>query len=133
MMIDDTTMASLCRHWEQGWNGLDVDTIMAPFAPGIVFSSPAVPKFSGDPAQRTVEGRDALRAYVVEALRRAGDVRYSIDASFAGTDTVVLVYSCHFPDGTTRPGADLMRLGPDGSVVEWRCHYASDPTRWRDN
>ncbi len=37
----------------------------------------------------------------------------------------------HLPDGSDRPGADLMRLDGDGKVVEWRCHYASDPTAWR--
>jgi hypothetical protein len=32
------------------------------------------------------------------------------------------------PDGSDKPGADLLRVDPDGKVIEWRCHYATDPT-----
>ena len=131
MMLTADATDALRRHWEDGWNGRDVETILAPFAADVVFSSPAIPKFTGDEAQVSIAGADALRTYVVEALQRSGDVRYSVDAVFSGADTVVLVYTCHFPDGTTRPGADLMRVGGDGRVVEWRCHYATDPTAWR--
>ena len=131
-MVPPDTAATLRRHWEDGWNGGDADTIMGPFADDVVFSSPAIPKFTGDEAQATIVGAAALREYVVEALRRSGDVRYAVDAVYAGAETVVLVYACHFPDGTTRLGTDLMRLADDGRVVEWRCHYATDPTAWRD-
>jgi hypothetical protein len=131
VMLSVETAGELRRHWEDGWNGRDADVIMAPFAEEVVFSSPAIPKFTGEEDQATVAGTGALRAYVVEALRRSGDVRYSVDDLFIGAETVVLVYTCHFPDGTTRPGSDLMRVDDDGRVVEWRCHYATDPTAWR--
>jgi hypothetical protein len=132
-MLPAATADELRRHWEDGWNGRSVETILEPFATDVVFSSPAIPKFTGDEGQTAIVGRDALRDYVVEALRRSGDVRYSVDATFTGAETLVLVYTCHFPDGTTRPGADLMRVGAEGEVVEWRCHYATDPTAWRDS
>lgn len=131
-MIDEAVIARLARHWDEGWNGADVDVIMAPFAEDVVFSSPFIPRLTGDPAQATIEGHDALRSYVVDALGRASDVRYTLDATLVGAETVVLVYRCHLPDGSTKPGADLMRIDGDDRVVEWRCHYATDPTRWRD-
>jgi hypothetical protein len=99
---------------------------MAPFAAGVVFSSPFVSKLGGDPARTTIEGHDALRTYVDDALRRTPGIRYAIDGMHVGTDSIVLVYTCSFPDG--RPdtrGADLMRLDEQGRVVEWRCHYQS--------
>jgi ketosteroid isomerase-like protein len=130
-VVDDVTVASLARHWEDGWNGGDVELIMEPFADDVVFSSPYVPKQVGRPEQDTIRGADALRAYVGAALARAGDVRYTLHRAYGGTDTVVLVYTCHLPGGGDRDGADVMRLGPDGAVVEWRCHYTSDPTAWR--
>jgi hypothetical protein len=130
-MLDDTTVAALARHWDDGWNRGDVDLIMAPFADGIVFSSPGVAKVTGDPARRSVEGAAAMRAYVVDALARAGDVRYTLHQALAGTDSVILVYTCHLPEGPPRPGADLLRVDAEGRVVEWRCHYGSDPTTWR--
>jgi hypothetical protein len=94
-------------------------------------SSPFIPRLTGDPGQATIVGHDALRAYVVDALARASDVRYSLHTTLVGTETVVLVYTCHLPDGTDKPGADLMRVDADGQVVEWCCHYATDPTQWR--
>jgi hypothetical protein len=131
VIVAAETAASLRRHWEEGWNGRDVEVIMAPYADGVVFSSPAIPKYTGDPDQATIDGADALREYVVAALRRSGDVRYRVDDVFTGAETVVLVYTCIFPDGSTKPGSDSMRLDADGKVVEWRCHYGSDPTAWR--
>src|SRR5262245_39687193 len=130
-MIDEGVVAGIARHWDEGWNGADVDVIMAPFADDIVFASPFLPRLTGDPEQRTIDGAAALRRYVVDALARASDVRYTLHQALAGTDTVVLVYTCHLPDGSDRPGADLLRVGADGKVVEWRCHYATDPTRGR--
>jgi hypothetical protein len=130
-VLADTVVADLVRHWDEGWNGGDVDAIMAPFAEAVTFTSPGIPKITGDPARRSIEGAGALRSYVVDALARAGDVRYSVERALAGIDTVVLVYTCHMPDGSARPGADLMRVDGKGKVVEWCCHYATDPTTWR--
>jgi SnoaL-like domain len=129
-VIDAATLERLAHHWDAGWNGADVDVIMAPFAEGVVFSSPFVPRLTPDGSD-TIEGRDELRAYVVDALDRASDVRYTLHDTFAGTDTVVLVYTCHLPGGVDKPGADLMRLDGDGQIAEWRCHYGTDPTQWR--
>jgi hypothetical protein len=130
-VLDDATVERLSHHWEAGWNGRDLDLIMEPFAEDIVFSSPYVAKQLGDMAQDTVEGRGKLTAYVAAALERAGDVRYTLRQRFAGTDSVILLYTCHLPGGDDREGADFMRVGEQGKVVEWRCHYDSDPTAWR--
>jgi hypothetical protein len=130
-VLEDRIVAEIARHWDEGWNGADVDVIMTPFADDVVFSSPFISRLTGDSDQRTVDGAPALRQYVVDALARAGDVRYTLHQSLAGNDTVVLVYTCHLPDGSDRPGADLLRVDADGRVVEWRCHYATDPTAWR--
>ncbi len=130
-MLDDATLERLAHHWEAGWNGRDLDLIMEPFADDIVFSSPYVAKQLGDPARDTVEGRGDLEAYVAAALERAGDVRYTLRHRFAGTDSLILLYTCHLPGGADREGTDFMRLDAGGKVVEWRCHYDSDPTAWR--
>ncbi|HEY8527665.1 MAG TPA: nuclear transport factor 2 family protein [Acidimicrobiales bacterium] len=122
-MIDEALAGELARHWDEGWNGYDLETIMAPFAEDVVFSSPFVARATGDRAKTTIEGREALRAYIAGALERAPGIRYTLDATYAGTESVVLVYTCHLPDGTDKPGADSMRVDDAGQVVEWRCHY----------
>jgi ketosteroid isomerase-like protein len=130
-MVDDDTVARLARHWEEGWNGHDLELLMQPFAPDVVFSSPYVRKHYGDPSRTSVEGVDDLRAYVAAALDRSGDVRYTLGQCHAGADSVILVYTCHLPDGVDKAGADYMRVREDGAVVEWHSHYTSDPTAWR--
>jgi hypothetical protein len=122
-VIADDTLQSLARHWDDGWNGGNLEVIMAPFAEDVVFSS----TFS----QRDIVGYDSLREYCAAALERSGDVRYTLHDVYSSTETVILVYTCHLPTGD-RPGADLMRVNGDGKVVEWRSHYTSDPTKWRE-
>jgi SnoaL-like protein len=122
--VDEATAKDLQKHWDQGWNNYDLDTIMAPFAADVVFDSPFVARQTGDAGQTTIEGYDALRSYIAGALERAPGIRYTLDATYAGSESIVLVYTCHLPDGTNQPGADSMRVDGDGKVVEWRCHYS---------
>jgi ketosteroid isomerase-like protein len=130
-MLDDAEVGRLTHHWEAGWNGRDLDLIMEPFADDVVFSSPYVATQLRDPARDTVDGYDDLKAYVAAALERSGDVRYTLRHRFAGADSVILHYVCHLPGGSDMAGADFMRVDGQGKVVEWRCHYDSDPTTWR--
>jgi ketosteroid isomerase-like protein len=122
-VLDEATVTRVVRHWDDGWNNGDLDTIMAPFAPGVVFSSPGIAMMTGDASRTTIEGSDALRAYIAGALRFAADVRYTLRATHVGTDSIVIVYDCTRGGADAKPGADLMRVDVSGQVVEWRCHY----------
>jgi hypothetical protein len=125
--VDDDVADRLRQHWDDGWNRGDVELIMAPFSDDVTFSSPFVSKLGGDPSVRTIEGRDALRTYVSDALRRTPGIRYSVDALHVGTNSIVLVYTCRFPDGRPdKRGADLMRVDDQGAVCEWQCHYEAE-------
>lgn len=121
-MMDAALAETLGRQWAYGWNAEDVDVIMAPFADDVVFTSPFVARVTG--GTTTIAGDDALRSYVADALARSPGIRYTLDESFVGTESVVLVYTCRYPDGRPdKRGADSMRVDPSGRVVEWRCHY----------
>jgi len=121
--LDDETVEMLKRHWEVGWNSGDLDMIMAPFAPDVVFSSPGISMMTGDPSKTTIEGHEALRSYIEGALGRTSGVEYTLTATYIGTDSVVIVYTCGLVGGGAKKlGADSMRVD-DGKVVEWRCHY----------
>ena len=78
---------------------------------------------SAPPMPMARVGADALRAYLDAALRRTRGIRYALQKTYAGIDSVVLVYACGFPNRAQKPGADLMRVDRDRMVVEWRCHY----------
>lgn len=123
-MVDEEAARELERRWDEGWNGEDVATIMSPFAADVVFTSPFVGRISGDPTVTSIVGRDALRDYVTAALRRTPGIRYTVDAVYLGTDTIVLDYTVRFPDGRPETkGADLLRVDDGGQVIEWRSHY----------
>lgn len=122
-MLGEKTVENLLWHWDEGWNTEDLATIMSPFAENVVFSSPFVPKLTGNPDRITLDGYEALRSYVRYALQHAPGIRYTIDSSYVGTDTLVIVYTCHNPDGSIRRGSDFMRVDDSGKVAEWRCHY----------
>jgi hypothetical protein len=123
-MLDDATVKQLQSHWAEGWNAYDLEKIMAPMGEDVVFSSPFVSTLKGDPAQTTVDGYGALRAYVVDSLIRVPGIAYTLDTTYVGPDTVILAYTFRLRDRTERTGADLMRVGPNGKVVEWRSHYS---------
>jgi hypothetical protein len=122
-MLDDETIKQLQSHWEEGWNAYDLETIMAPMGDDVVFSSPFVSKLMGDSAKTTVDGYAALRAYIDDSLVRVPGIGYTLDTTYVGPDTVVLAYTFRLPDGTEKTGADFMRIGAGGKVVEWRSHY----------
>ena len=122
-MLDDATVHLLQRHWEDGWNRGDVEMIIAPFAPEVVFSSPGIAMLTGDPAKTTIVGKAAVRTHIEDALRRTSKVQYRLQATYVGTDSIVIVYSCGLPDGDQKVGSDSMRVDGEQQVVEWRCHY----------
>ncbi|MGO8860649.1 MAG: nuclear transport factor 2 family protein [Acidimicrobiales bacterium] len=130
-MLEESTVRMLERHWEEGWNAANLETIMAPFGTDIVFSSPFVPALTGDTTSSEIRGYASLRDYVADSLRRAAGIRYTLDASYVGVDSVILAYTCHLPDGTDRTGVDSMRLDSEGKVVDWRCHYSFRPAEVR--
>lgn len=119
----------LSRHWEDGWNREDVATIVAPFHEQVRFSSPFVGRFGdgdGQPpiASHCVQGLDAVRKYVADSFARATrGIKYTLDAAYAGTNTVALAYTVHHPRLGDKHGLDTMLVDEQGKVVEWRCHY----------
>jgi hypothetical protein len=125
-MLDNAIVEKLETHWYEGWNNGDIDIIMAPFGENVAFDSPSVPRLTGQPGRTTLEGLEAVRAYMADTLQRIVGVRYTHDATYVGTDGIVIVWTAHSPDGSTIGGADTMRVGPDAKVFDWRSFYADD-------
>jgi hypothetical protein len=126
-MLDDATVTGLQRHWEDGWNRCDLETIMEPMGEKVVFSSPFVATLTGDPAQTAIEGYAALRSYIADSVRRTAGIAYTLDNTYIGTDSVILTYTFRLPDGSEKTGSDIMRVDGTNKVVEWRCHYPFAP------
>ncbi len=123
-LVDASTVARLGKHWEDGWNSANVETIVAPFADDVLFSSPYIPRLVGDRTVSSLRGLPKVRQYVSDSFAKATQgIQYSLDASYAGTESVVLCYTVHHPSLGKLSGIDTMRLDDAGKVVEWRCQY----------
>ncbi|ROS38217.1 nuclear transport factor 2 family protein [Amycolatopsis thermoflava] len=75
--------------WAKAWNAHDLDALLAHFTDDVVFTSPVAAQLTGTAVMR---GKDALRAYWSEGLRRIPDLRFEVVGVYSGVDTVVINY-----------------------------------------
>lgn len=77
--------------WATAWNAHDIESVLTHFAEDVTFSSPLaaelVPGSGG-----VIRGRDALRAYWSEGLRRQPDLRFEVEGVYLGIDSLVIHY-----------------------------------------
>lgn len=85
----------------------DVQALEAALSPGVVFRSPAVFK--------PYEGRDAAMAVLRMVFEVLEDFRYTLE--LRSGDHEVLVFEARVEEREVQ-GIDLIRLGPDGEVIE---------------
>lgn len=83
--------AAFSAAWASAWNAHDLDALMTHFHDDVVFTSPVaaqiVPGSGG-----VVRGKEALRAYWSEGLRRIPDLRFTVERVFAGVSVLVISY-----------------------------------------
>ncbi|AIJ22687.1 nuclear transport factor 2 family protein [Amycolatopsis methanolica] len=75
--------------WAKAWNAHDLDALLAHFTDDVVFTSPVAAQLIGT---AVIRGKDALRAYWSEGLRRIPDLRFEVVGVYSGVDTVVINY-----------------------------------------
>jgi len=85
---DPSTFSSA---WAAAWNARDLDALLSHFADDVLFTSPVaaqvVPASGG-----VLRGKDALRAYWTEGLRRIPDLHFTVERVFAGVSVLVISY-----------------------------------------
>jgi len=77
--------------WLDAWNNLDIDAILSHFHDDVVFSSPLAQRIVED-SNGYVRGKDDLRKYWTEGLRRNGDLHFTLEGIYVGVDTLVINY-----------------------------------------
>ena len=79
------------QNWVQAWNEHDVEAVLAHFDDKVVFSSPVaaqvVPESGG-----VLRGKAALRDYWRKGLAMIPDLRFVVEAVYAGLDVLVINY-----------------------------------------
>ncbi len=76
--------------WVKAWNAHDLDALLAHFADSVTFRSPVAAQLLG--GDGVMRGKDALRGYWAEGLRRIPDLRFEVVGGYVGVDCLVINY-----------------------------------------
>jgi hypothetical protein len=76
--------------WVTAWNAHDLDALLSHFADDVTFRSPVAAQLVG--SDGVIRGKDALRAYWAEGLRRIPDLQFEVVGSYVGVDCLVINY-----------------------------------------
>ncbi|MEW2131386.1 nuclear transport factor 2 family protein [Streptomyces sp. NPDC005435] len=88
--MDHVTARTFVDSWVTAWNAHDLDTLLAHFADDVTFRSPVAAQLLG--GDGVIRGKDALRAYWEEGLRRIPGLRFEVVGSYVGVDSLVINY-----------------------------------------
>jgi hypothetical protein len=80
---------AFAKRWVKEWNDHDIEAVLAHFADDTVFTSPLAERLFPQ-SGGVVSGKDALRRYWAEGVRRAPDLHFELLGVYAGTDTIVI-------------------------------------------
>lgn len=106
--------------WIQAWNTRDLGRIIGHYADDIVFMSPFVGRLM-DGVSDKVRGLEALRIYFVMALNAYPDLRFVLQRTYCGGQSVVLEYQ----SVSNLLAAEVMEFNDLGLVCRARVHYAA--------
>ncbi len=94
LRMDSAFALQFASDWRDAWNAHDLDAIVSHFADQIVFTSPVAQRLV-DGSDGVIRGRDELRRYWSEGLRRNPDLHFEIEDLYLGVDTLVINYRNH--------------------------------------
>ena len=77
--------------WVRDWNSHDLDALLAHYRDDVVFTSPVAAQLL-DGSTGVIRGKDELRAYWAEGLRRIPDLHFEVLAYYVGVNTLVINY-----------------------------------------
>ena len=117
-MNNDEAVA-FAEQWAKDWNNHDVEALLSHFADDVVFTSPLAGRLFPE-SGGVVRGKDALRRYWGEGVRRNPALRFKVRGVYAGVDTVVI----HFRTEKGTEQCEVLTFG-DGLV---RTGHGTYPT-----
>ncbi len=85
------------EQWLRAWNAHDVEVILKHFHKDVVFASPVAARLFPETGG-VLRGRDALRAYWNEGIRRMPDLKFVIVGLYEGIDTLIINFRNHRGD-----------------------------------
>ncbi|MGO9974588.1 MAG: YybH family protein [Solirubrobacteraceae bacterium] len=89
--MDRAEATKFVAEWERAWNARDLDSLLGHFSDAVVFTSPVAAQILPD-CDGVIRGKEALRRYWAEGLRRIPDLRFEVESVYAGVRTIVINY-----------------------------------------
>jgi ketosteroid isomerase-like protein len=87
--VNQEEALDFARRWVKNWNDHDIEAVLAHFADDVVFTSPLAERLFPE-SGGVISGKDALRRYWAEGLRRGPGLRFELLGVYAGSDTIVI-------------------------------------------
>ena len=117
--MDNDEAAAFAKQWAKDWNNHDVEAVLGHFADDVVFTSPLAGQLFRE-SGGVMRGKQALRRYWSEGVRRNPALRFEVRGVYAGVDTLVIRFRTE--QGADRCevltfGAGLVRTGHGTSPV----------------
>jgi ketosteroid isomerase-like protein len=97
--------------WVEAWNSHDLNRVLSHYEEDVVLTSPRIRLILGKD-DGTIRGKSALHDYMILALKRVPDLRFTLDRVFSGVNAVVLEF--HTNHG--RHTAEFMEFGRGGLI-----------------
>jgi SnoaL-like domain len=92
--MDEDFARRFADQWLDAWNAHDLEAILRHFSDDVVFSSPLAQRIV-EGSDGVIRGKDDLRAYWSEGLRRNPELLFSIEGLYLGVNTLVIQYRNH--------------------------------------
>jgi hypothetical protein len=108
--MDNAEAEVFVTRWVNDWNSHDVEAILSHFTDDVVFSSPVAIQLVG--GNGIVRGKEALRLYWTEGIRRTPELHFEVLSYYLGVDILVINYR----NQVGRLVCEVLRF--DGSLVK---------------
>lgn len=105
------------QDWIAAWNAHDLERILAHYTDDFEMSSPVTVQLMNEPSG-TLRGKTMIREYWAKALARAPDLHFELLNTFAGANSMTLVYRGH-----RGISAEVFWFDDAGKVQRAAAHY----------
>src|SRR5580692_5307328 len=92
--MDNAFAQGFASQWLDAWNAHDLEAILRHFDDGVVFTSPLAIRIV-EGSDGVIRGKDELRSYWSEGLRRNPDLHFEIEDLYLGVNSIVIHYRNH--------------------------------------
>jgi ketosteroid isomerase-like protein len=105
------------HEWIAAWNSHDLPRILAHYSDDFTMSSPGIATVAKEPSG-VLAGKQAVGAYWQKALALVPTLRFTLQATFVGADSVAIHY-----EGVRGPAIEVFFFNEAGLVCRSAAHY----------